>query len=56
MRRACAATVTISMEEIKSLGIVPTINYMLTACAKIATSIATIEKEGRRRLIKKIKK
>ena len=53
MRRVCAATAIISMEEIRSLGTVLMTNYMPTACARIAISIATIEKEERRRLIKK---
>ena len=56
MRRGCAVTATISMEETKSLGTVRPTNYMPTVCAKIAISIATIEKEERRRLMKKIKK
>jgi hypothetical protein len=45
MPRECAATVTTSTVETRSLGTVPTISFMLTGCVKTATSTATTENE-----------
>jgi len=44
MQKAYATTVITSMEEPRSLGIAPTINYMQPGCAKIAISTITIGK------------
>ncbi len=37
MLKVCVTIAIINMEELKNLGIVLTINYMLVECAKIVT-------------------
>ena len=44
MPRACAATATTEMEELRSLGAATMRNFMLLGCARIATSTITTEK------------
>jgi hypothetical protein len=47
MQRACAVTVTTNTAVTKNPGTAPMTNFTPTVCAKIATSIATIAKEGK---------
>ena len=47
MRRECATIATINLAEPKNPGTVPMRNSMQLACARIATSITTIERKGR---------
>jgi hypothetical protein len=50
MPRECAATVTTETGELRNPGAATTRNFMLLACARIATSMITTEK-GERSLL-----